>query len=94
MTLSVRRPELSVVIPCFNESGNVEALTQELTAALSGLARARHRVGLTRHAGGASPSTAGGTATPTVTSSPAAHGTRPGPRLCTRAPFGNSRSTR
>ena len=40
MTVSAaRRPELSVVIPCFNESGNVEALTQELTAALSGLAR-------------------------------------------------------
>lgn len=33
------RPELSVVIPCFNESGNVDALTRELTAALTGLAR-------------------------------------------------------
>ena len=40
MTLSAaRRPELSVVIPCFNESGNVEALTQALTSTLTGLAR-------------------------------------------------------
>lgn len=34
-----RRPELSVVIPVFNESGNVEALTRELTTALTGLAQ-------------------------------------------------------
>lgn len=40
MTLSpARRLELSVVIPVFNESGNVEALVRELTAALDGLAR-------------------------------------------------------
>lgn len=40
MTVSAtRRLELSVVIPVFNESGNVEALTGELTAALSGLAQ-------------------------------------------------------
>lgn len=40
MTVSpARRPELSVVIPVFNESGNVEALVRELTAALGGLAR-------------------------------------------------------
>jgi polyisoprenyl-phosphate glycosyltransferase len=40
MTVSAaRRIELSVVIPCFNESGNVDALTRELTAVLTGLAR-------------------------------------------------------
>ena len=40
MTLSAaRRLELSVVVPCFNESGNVEALTNELTSTLTGLAR-------------------------------------------------------
>lgn len=39
MTVSTaHRLELSVVIPCFNESGNVEPLTRELTAALTGLA--------------------------------------------------------
>lgn len=39
MTVSAApRLELSVVIPCFNESGNVEALTRELQAALGGLA--------------------------------------------------------
>lgn len=35
-----RRIELSVVVPAFNESGNVEALVRELTGALDGLAHA------------------------------------------------------
>lgn len=33
-------PEVSVVIPVLNESGNVEALVRELTSALAGLAQA------------------------------------------------------
>jgi glycosyltransferase involved in cell wall biosynthesis len=39
MTVSARRPELSIVVPCFNESGNVDALAGELTTVLAGLAR-------------------------------------------------------
>lgn len=40
MTVPESRPELSVVIPVFNESLNVEPLVRELTAALTGLAAA------------------------------------------------------
>ena len=34
MTVSPLRPETSVVIPSFNESGNVAELTRQLSAAL------------------------------------------------------------
>lgn len=37
MTVAPRRIELSIVIPVFNESGNVEALSDELTTVLDGL---------------------------------------------------------
>ena len=35
MTLSAARPELSVVVPCFNESGNVAALTLDTLSGCS-----------------------------------------------------------
>jgi glycosyltransferase involved in cell wall biosynthesis len=41
MTAPESRPELSVVIPVFNESLNVEPMVRELTAALGGLAAAQ-----------------------------------------------------
>ena len=41
MTVTESRPELSVVIPVFNESLNVEPMVRELTTALSGLAAAQ-----------------------------------------------------
>ena len=40
MTVPESRPQLSVVIPVFNESLNVEPMVRELTAALTGLAAA------------------------------------------------------
>lgn len=39
MTASLASLDLSVVIPVFNEEGNLERLTQELTAVLAGLRR-------------------------------------------------------
>ena len=40
MTVPESRPELSVVVPVFNESLNVEPMVRELTSALTGLAAA------------------------------------------------------